>query len=98
MQTLQKPPPGVTGQPSNSAQADPKLPPGRNFCRCAACGSYFGGVQAFDAHRVGPARDRGCLPPGEVRDKHGRPLLKLNLRGYWVRCFKKRPLELREVA
>ena len=87
----------VCGQSPKPQQADPKLPPGRNFCKCPACGIYFGGVQTFEAHRVGPARDRGCLPPGEVRDKHNRPLLKLNLKGYWVRAYGKRA-KLRAVA
>ena len=64
---------------------DPKLRPGTNFCKCAACGEYFGGVKAFELHRVGSGRDRACLAPSVVRDKQNRPVLKLNDRGYWIR-------------
>ena len=70
----------------------PKLPPGTNRCLCASCGAYFGGVSAFDMHRVGPAADRSCLPPGAVRDKQERSLLWLNKYGYWVR--NKKPIHL----
>ena len=62
-----------------------KLPPGTNRCLCASCGVYFGGVTSYAMHRVGPADDRSCLAPGDVRDNQLRPLLKLNKFGYWVR-------------
>ena len=96
MRSLRKNGPGVTGKRSN--QADPKLPPGTNYCRCSACGTYIGGLVTFDLHRVGPADDRSCLPPGEVRDKHGRPVLRLNARGYWVRRFGTQSRTIRAVA
>jgi hypothetical protein len=60
--------------------SDPMLPVGKNFCKCGACGEYFGGVGGFDLHR----RDRACFAPSKVSDKKGRPLLRLNDRGYWV--------------
>ena len=65
--------------------SDPKLKPGTNFCKCSACGMYFGGVTAFDLHRVGVYTDRSCLAPSDVRDKKNRPVLRLNDRGYWIR-------------
>ena len=71
-------------------QSDAKLPPGTNFCKCAACGSYFGGVGAFDLHRYGKGKDRACLPPGALADRQNRPLLRLNDRGYWVRDYQAR--------
>ena len=65
----------------NQPKLDPKLPFGTNYCRCSACGEYFGGVRAFDDHRVGPADDRACL------DACGMAAvgLTLNARGYWKR-------------
>ena len=71
-------------------QSDVKLPPGTNFCKCGSCGSYFGGVGAFDLHRYGNSKDRACLPPSEVSDGQNRPLLRLNDRGYWVRDYQVR--------
>ena len=71
-------------------EPDPKLPVGTNLCKCSGCNEYFGGVASFDLHRVvgsGAGRDRACLPPSEVADKHNRPVLRLNDRGYWVRSF-----------
>jgi hypothetical protein len=55
---------------------------------CSACGEDFGGVVAFDAHRVGKhAYDyspqhpdgRRCLTEKEMREKK----FKLNQRGQW---------------
>lgn len=71
--------------------SDPMLPPGSNFCQCAACGEYFGGVKAFELHRVGPATDRSCLAPSVVSDRKNRLLLRKNERGYWVRDYKLPP-------
>ncbi len=68
-------------------QTDTKLPAGTNRCKCASCGEYFGGVRAFEVHRVGPTDDRSCLAPAGMRDRHLRPLLRLNSRGYLVRIF-----------
>ena len=70
----------------------PKLQLGTNRCLCASCGHYFGGAYAFEKHRVGPAGDRACLPPGAVRDKQKRSVLWLNKYGYWVRIDK--PVQL----
>lgn len=67
---------------------DRRLSAGTNFCKCSACGAYFGGVAAFDLHRRGKA-DRSCLPPSVIADRHGRPLLKLNAKGFWVRAYGK---------
>jgi len=69
----------VCGHSSKPKQADPKLPPGRNFCRCAACGSHFGGLVAFDLHRVGPADDRSCTTTPQLPDAG----LLLDAHGYW---------------
>ena len=75
-------------------QSDQKLPPGTNRCQCASCGAYFGGVNGFERHRIGPAADRRCLPLGAVRDKQNRSLLRLTEQGYWVRID--RPVHLRQ--
>ena len=66
---------------------DKKLPPGTNYCKCSACGEYFGGVRGFELHRVGPADERSCLPPARVSDSKNRPLLKRNNKGYWVGTY-----------
>jgi hypothetical protein len=58
---------------------DPMLPPGSNFCKCATCGNYFLNYKAFDAHRIGAAEDRGCLPTPEYPVSG----LTLDSRGYW---------------
>lgn len=67
-------------------QADPKLPAGTNFCRCAECGAYFSTIRAFDEHRVGLHRvpgDRRCLQLGGMRSRG----LRLNSQGYWTRGY-----------
>lgn len=69
--------------------SDPKLKPGTNFCKCAECGRYFGGVRAFDLHRTGPASARKCADPAGLTSKKGQPLLFLNDRGYWVGHYAK---------
>ena len=68
--------------------SDPKLPVGTNYCKCSACGHYFGGATAFDLHRRGEYPDRACLAPSDVANKENKPLLRLNDRGYWVRTYK----------
>jgi len=68
---------------------DPKLPPGTNYCKCAACGEYFGGVSAFDLHRVGAAGDRSCLHPSQVSNRRSESVLRLNDKGYWVSEYSK---------
>ena len=61
-------------------EADPKLPINTSRCLCSACGKYFGGVTAFDAHRVpGTARDRRCMGSAHM-DERG---FYLSSRGYW---------------
>ena len=68
--------------------SDPMLPPYKNFCKCAGCGLYFGGVNTFDLHRrVGVGRERVCLAPSKVSNKKGEQVLHLNNRGYWVQKF-----------
>ena len=68
--------------------SDPMLKPGTNFCKCSACGRYFGGDSGFSRHRVkGAGRDRSCLDPSVIADKEGRTLFRLNDRGYWVRNY-----------
>jgi hypothetical protein len=58
---------------------DPKVPPGRNFCKCAACGLRFLNVRAFDKHRAGPSRDRGCMTTPQLSEVG----LELTPEGYW---------------
>ena len=69
------------------AQSDPKLPLFKNRCLCAACGERFGGVYAFELHRVGLSPDRSCLSPAAMSDSYGQPILRLNNLGYWVRTW-----------
>ena len=61
----------------------PKLKPGSNKSRCAACGEYFGGVTAFDIHRVDPYLDRSCMPQSVMSERG----LHKNSRGIWVRQY-----------
>lgn len=75
--------------------ADPKLPAGSNFCRCAGCGEYFRNVRAFDAHRVGeygPTGDRGCMTTPRMQEAG----LLVDSRGYWR--FPKREAPTLEAA
>ena len=64
--------------------SDPKLPPGSNFCKCAPCGEYFTSPYTFDMHRAGSPTARFCQKPGAMLDKHGKPRLRLNGKGYWA--------------
>lgn len=64
--------------------SDPKLKPGTRFCKCSACGRYFGGVNGFDLHRRDSETGRICLDPASITDKRGYRKLWLNDRGYWV--------------
>lgn len=66
---------------------DPMLKPNTNFCKCGACGEYFGGVKGFDYHRVGVGGDRSCIDPSAVANRQGRRLLRLNDKGYWVGTY-----------
>ena len=74
-----------------SAINDPKLKPGTRFCKCPTCGRYFGGVKGFDMHRVASGVGRICLDPAALLDKHGKRLLWLNDRGYWVSDYSAEP-------
>ena len=60
------------------------LPNGTNRCQCPACGLYFGGVSAFDDHRVGVAGDRRCLSQPEMSEKG----MRQDQRGYWGRDYR----------
>lgn len=90
--------PGSHGDSPSAKQPTGKLPPNTRYCRCAACGSLFGGVFSFDLHRTGPADERTCMAPSAMLDKQGRPVMKLNQRGFWVRSYGRRPANLRVVA
>ena len=79
-------------------QSNSKVPVGSNKCQCPACGLYFGGVRAFEVHRVGPGHNRRCLDVAGMSDKLGMPLLTLNDRGYWIRTYGNRPQNLADVA
>lgn len=86
MAILSQDQPRVCGDPPKRQQADPKLPPGRNFCKCSACGDYFSTVRAFDLHRVGNHRvpgDRRCRTFAGMESKG----LRLNPKGYWTRIY-----------
>ena len=58
---------------------EPMLPSGSNFCKCSQCGLYFRTVKAFDAHRIGVGRERGCLPEAECPGLG----LERDPQGYW---------------
>lgn len=62
-----------------------KLPVGTNLCRCLTCHEFFGGVGAFERHRMGTHenRDRACLGRSAMPGAG----LQLNTRGYRVRAF-----------
>lgn len=72
--------------------------PGKRGCQCAACGAVFGSVQGFDRHRAGGYRaGRRCLTAAEIaalRDGRGRPVLRLDDRGVWVRAARMPALAL----
>lgn len=69
----------------NRANSDPRLPPGTNYCWCAECGRYFGGVTGFEQHRVAFA----CTDPANFS-------LSQNARGYWVRAYHAKPAVRRD--
>lgn len=56
--------------------SDPKLPPGTNYCKCAACGEYFNSVYSFDMHR----KYGECLSVPAMNGKG----MQINARGYWI--------------
>ena len=64
---------------------DPKLPFASNKCQCGSCREYFGGVRAFELHRIGPADDRSCLGVAGMENKRLTP----NDKGYWTRAYGK---------
>ncbi len=63
------------------------LPPGTNFCQCAACGEYFTTPAAFDMHRRWgeDKKTRLCVSPMRLVTKSGAPRLVKNAKGYWSR-------------
>jgi len=77
--------------------ADPRLPPGSNFCRCSVCGEHFLNVRAFDLHRVGeydPNGDRRCMPTPRMESAG----LERDPRGYWRLPKREAPIRLRPEA
>ena len=66
-----------------SAERDTKLPIGTNRCRCSSCKEYFGGVRAFEIHRVGPPEERTCLSRSGMREAG----LSQDANGYWSRSY-----------
>lgn len=56
------------------ARADPRLPAGSRYCRCAECGCYFGGADGFGRHRARFA----CVSPADLA-------MVMDSRGYWRR-------------
>ena len=48
-------------------EARGKLTPDTDVCQCAGCEEVFQTVKGFDRHRTGPATDRRCLTPDEMR-------------------------------
>lgn len=38
---------------------------GNARCRCSVCGEVFGGLKAFDAHRIGDWDNRRCIDMSE---------------------------------
>ena len=63
---------------------DPKLRPGTNFCKCAACGEYFTSDSTFRMHRAGAPEARVCRDPSKVLDKDRKPRLRRTDTGYWA--------------
>jgi len=59
--------------------SDPKLPLYSNFCKCAACGKYFGSVSGFDRHRRSKAEFRACQTKDALLAKNW----FLDEKGYW---------------
>ena len=59
---------------------DPKLRPGTNRCKCAACGEYFNSVYAFELHRRGDYSDRKCLNPEQMVNKG----MAISEAGFWI--------------
>jgi len=66
-------------------ETTPQLLIGSNKCLCSGCGQFFGGVRAFEIHRVmvGSTRDRACLGLGSMAERG----LRLNAKGYWVQEY-----------
>lgn len=64
----------------SQAISDPRLRLGTNYCCCAECGRYFGGVAGFERHRVAFT----CVDPAYFG-------LSQDARGYWVRAYLSKP-------
>lgn len=73
--------------PRRAWSSDPMLPVGSNYCKCGACGEYFGGANAFAKHRIKNAGGGLCVPPSDVRNRKNELVLELNSKGYWVRYY-----------
>lgn len=92
MEPMKSPAPLAGGEPgwiqNDSAAhsiADTKaaathLPAGTNFCQCASCHRYFGGVTGFDLHRIGGT----CADPARLD-------MSQDARGYWRRSGTNHP-------
>lgn len=74
--------PGIQPERARTRRgADPMLPPGSGFCRCADCEEYFLSERAFGRHRTGPHQngDRACMTTPRMRDAG----FERDARGYW---------------
>ena len=83
MATIAEAVPRPQPKQKRAAGADPRLPPGTRYCRCAKCGEYFLSARAFDRHRIGGSHrvtgDRRCAQTPRMRDVG----LERDPRGYW---------------
>jgi hypothetical protein len=64
-------------------------------CLCRACGAVFGGLRAFDTHRLGTYRvpgDRRCLSAASMSDAG----LVQDERGIWRQLYGRRCCHLRK--
>ena len=59
---------------------NPRTKPRSNRCQCGVCREYFGGVRAFDMHRVGPVGERTCMTPHRMSERG----LRCSSEGYWI--------------
>ena len=69
----------------DSLMDDPMLGIGEHQCLCSGCGAYFGGVRAFDMHRVGVHPERVCLDESSMAEKG----LHKDGKGYWRQSYGK---------
>lgn len=64
--------------------SDPKLRPGTNHCKCAACGEYFTSDSSFRMHRATVDSRRVCRDPATIIDKDRKPRLRRTDTGLWA--------------